>query len=163
MVDVVMQAAAYAAHAYRERVCKTDNMDPFINHALNITNFLIHRGGINNVTSLVASLLSHIETDHYCAEEVRQTFGQDVEALTFEVIVAKRLRMYNLLRHEAREVLLAEFAFNTMCLKSMRLTERAMQKFLEDTEEAVSQIGNINDALYTHYQDAVRTHKIKLD
>lgn len=162
-MDTLMQSIVYAAHAYRERLCRTDSMEPFINHALNIVNFLIHRGGVENITWLAASLLSHIESHQFCNDEIRTTLGAEVESLAFRVVVAKKLKNYSLLGHDAKTVLLAECAFNMMCLRTMRLDKKTMTKYLEDAEDAVAQIGNVNDTLWTHYHDAVKLHKIKLD
>jgi hypothetical protein len=163
-MDRLMQAAVYAAHMYRQRALNLNgDPEPFINHALNIVNLLIHRGGVENITWLAASLLSHIEPAQFRNEEVRLTFGREVENLAFRIVVARRCKIYGMLSSDARTLLLAEFAVKATCFKAIRWSHDDLRQHLEEADQDVAQIGNVNDALWMHFQEAVKACKIKLD
>lgn len=164
-MDRLVQASVYAAHMYRQRALNLQgDSEPFINFALNIVNLLMHRGGVENITWLAASLLSHIEPAQFCGEELRQTFGADVEGLAFRVMVARHCPdIYGMLGNDVRTLLLAECAVGVTYIKAMSWSVETRLVWLARRCRDVAALGNVNDGLWTAYHEGVKACQIKLE
>jgi guanosine-3',5'-bis(diphosphate) 3'-pyrophosphohydrolase len=87
-----LQAAEFAADRHRDHRRKDAGASPYINHPLAVAALLARKGGVDDVTLLMAALLHDtVEDTATMPEELAGWFGEDVRALVAEVTDDKSL------------------------------------------------------------------------
>ncbi len=92
-LELVLRAAAFAAHKHRDQRRKDSNGSPYINHPLALARILVEEGGIND-SAVVAAALLHDTIEDTATEhqELRGQFGQGVADVVAEVTDTKWLK-----------------------------------------------------------------------
>jgi len=91
-IQMILKAAAFAAHKHRDQRRKDAAASPYINHPIALANILANEGGIVDATVIVAALLHDtIEDTETTAAELRQLFGEEVAKVVMEVTDDKSL------------------------------------------------------------------------
>ena len=91
-VELVVRAAAFAAHKHRDQRRKDAAATPYINHPLALALVLSAEGGITDVATLGAALLHDtIEDTETLPEELEQSFGAEIRTIVEEVTDDKGL------------------------------------------------------------------------
>ena len=129
-LELVIQAAAFAAEKHRDQRRKDQNASPYINHPIALASVLASEAGICDATILAAALLHDtIEDTNTSAEELQSRFGADVASVVQEVTDDKSLPK------EARKRLQIEHAAHA--------SDRAKQVKLADK---ISNLRDINSS-----------------
>jgi GTP diphosphokinase / guanosine-3',5'-bis(diphosphate) 3'-diphosphatase len=91
-IQMILQAAAFAAHKHRDQRRKDAAASPYINHPIALANILANEGGITDATVIVAALLHDtVEDTETAPAELRQLFGEEVARVVMEVTDDKSL------------------------------------------------------------------------
>jgi guanosine-3',5'-bis(diphosphate) 3'-pyrophosphohydrolase len=91
-IQMILQAAAFAAHKHRDQRRKDAAASPYINHPIALANILANEGGITDATVIVAALLHDtVEDTETAPAELRQLFGEEVAQVVMEVTDDKSL------------------------------------------------------------------------
>jgi len=91
-VEIVIRAAAFAAHKHRDQRRKDAGATPYINHPLGLARILTAEGGVTDVATICAALLHDtIEDTETTPAELEAQFGAEVRAIVEEVTDDKRL------------------------------------------------------------------------
>ena len=90
--NLIICAAAFAAHKHRNQRRKDADASPYINHPLGLARVLSEEGGITDVETICAALLHDtIEDTDTTPEELEKEFGAEICALVLEVTDDKSL------------------------------------------------------------------------
>lgn len=91
-VELVLRAAAFAAHKHRRQYRKDPDETPFINHPLAVARVLSNDGGVRDPEILAAALLHDtIEDTPTVYDDLAERFGERVAGLVVELTDDKRL------------------------------------------------------------------------
>lgn len=91
MIELVLKAAAYAAHQHRDQRRKDAEASPYINHPLAVANILADAGVRDQCVLAAALLHDTIEDTTTTADELRVTFGEEIAGIVLEVTDDKSL------------------------------------------------------------------------
>ncbi len=84
-VDLLLEAAVFAAHKHRDQRRKDAAASPYINHTLAVAHTLSH-AGVDDVEALCAALLHDTIEDTQTTEaELREAFGERIASIVVEV------------------------------------------------------------------------------
>jgi GTP diphosphokinase / guanosine-3',5'-bis(diphosphate) 3'-diphosphatase len=90
--ELIVRAAAFAAHKHRDQRRKDADATPYINHPLALARILIVEGGISDGATLAAALLHDtIEDTETSPHELELEFGREICAIVEEVTDDKSL------------------------------------------------------------------------
>lgn len=85
-LELLIRAAAFAAHKHRDQRRKDAGATPYINHPLALAYVLAAEGGVDDVQTLCAALLHDtIEDTETTADELEQAFGAEIRTIVLEV------------------------------------------------------------------------------
>ena len=85
-LDLVIRAAAFAAHKHRDQRRKDVAATPYINHPLELARILSIEGGVTDAVTIAAALLHDtIEDTETTAAELDAQFGSEIRAIVEEV------------------------------------------------------------------------------
>jgi guanosine-3',5'-bis(diphosphate) 3'-pyrophosphohydrolase len=91
-IELVIRAAAFAAHKHRDQRRKDAGATPYINHPLGLARILAAEGGVSDVATLCAALLHDtIEDTETTPEELEGQFGAEIRRIVEEVTDDKAL------------------------------------------------------------------------
>ncbi|WP_322069827.1 HD domain-containing protein [Paraburkholderia bannensis] len=91
-MNLLIQAAAFAAEKHRNQRRKDAHASPYINHPIALANVLANEGDVNDQVVLIAALLHDtIEDTETTAAEIETQFGLEVSQIVQEVTDDKRL------------------------------------------------------------------------
>ncbi len=84
-LEIVLRAAAFAAHKHRDQRRKDAEASPYINHPIGLATILASHGVLDPVTLCAALLHDTIEDTATTGEELEREFGADVRSVVEEV------------------------------------------------------------------------------
>ncbi len=84
-LEIVLRAAAFAAHKHRDQRRKDAEASPYINHPLGLATILASHGVLDPVTLCAALLHDTIEDTATTGDELAREFGADVRSVVDEV------------------------------------------------------------------------------
>ena len=85
-LELVIRAAAFAAHKHRDQRRKDAGATPYINHPLELARILIVEGGITDGATIAAALLHDtIEDTETTPVELDSEFGSEIRSIVEEV------------------------------------------------------------------------------
>lgn len=91
-MNLLIQAAAFAAEKHRNQRRKDAHASPYINHPISLANVLANEGDVDDEAVLIAALLHDtIEDTQTTAAEIEALFGREVAQIVQEVTDDKRL------------------------------------------------------------------------
>jgi guanosine-3',5'-bis(diphosphate) 3'-pyrophosphohydrolase len=91
-LEVIIRAAAFAAHKHRDQRRKDAGATPYINHPLALARILVVEGSVSDATTIAAALLHDtIEDTETTAAELEGEFGAEVSRIVAEVTDDKSL------------------------------------------------------------------------
>ena len=91
-LDLVIRAAAFAAHKHRDQRRKDADATPYINHPLALARILTVEGGVTDAATIAAALLHDtIEDTETTSEEIEREFGSEIRVAVDEVTDDKTL------------------------------------------------------------------------
>jgi guanosine-3',5'-bis(diphosphate) 3'-pyrophosphohydrolase len=91
-LEIIIRAAAFAAHKHRDQRRKDAGATPYINHPLALARILVVEGGVSDATTIAAALLHDtIEDTETTAAELEGEFGAEVSRIVAEVTDDKSL------------------------------------------------------------------------
>src|SRR5690242_9518877 len=91
-IEMVIRAAAFAAHKHRDQRRKDAGATPYINHPLGLARILTAEGGVTDAATICAALLHDtIEDTETTAAELEAQFGVEIRAIVEEVTDDKAL------------------------------------------------------------------------
>ena len=91
-LEIVIRAAAFAAHKHRDQRRKDADATPYINHPLTLARVLSVEGSIDDAVTLAAALLHDtIEDTETTPDELEAEFGAEIRRIVEEVTDDKRL------------------------------------------------------------------------
>jgi guanosine-3',5'-bis(diphosphate) 3'-pyrophosphohydrolase len=87
-----VKAVAFASDKHRNQRRKDADASPYINHPIALANVLANEGGVTDATVLCAAVLHDtIEDTQTTADELKQTFGEEITSIVLEVTDDKSL------------------------------------------------------------------------
>ena len=90
--ELIVRAAAFAAHKHRNQRRKDAGATPYINHPLELARILIVEGGITDAATIAATLLHDtIEDTETTPAELEREFGSEIRSIVEEVTDDKSL------------------------------------------------------------------------
>ena len=91
-IDLLIRAAAFAAHKHRDQRRKDAAATPYINHPLALARVLSAEGRVGDIATLCGALLHDtIEDTETTAAEIEQHFGAEIRSIVEEVTDDKSL------------------------------------------------------------------------
>lgn len=91
-IQLIVKAAAFAAHKHRDQRRKDDAASPYINHPLGLAQILIGEGGVSDPVVLAAALLHDtLEDTETTYDELVEEFGAAIADIVREVTDDKEL------------------------------------------------------------------------
>jgi len=91
-LQLVIRAAAFAAHKHRDQRRKDAGATPYINHPLALARILSVEGGVIDPVTIAAALLHDtIEDTETTPEELEAEFGADIRSIVEQVTDDKTL------------------------------------------------------------------------
>jgi guanosine-3',5'-bis(diphosphate) 3'-pyrophosphohydrolase len=91
-LELVIRAAAFAAHKHRDQRRKDADATPYINHPLALARILSAEGGVTDAATIAAALLHDtIEDTETTSAELEAEFGLEIRAIVEEVTDDKAL------------------------------------------------------------------------
>lgn len=91
-IELLIRAAAFAAHKHRDQRRKDAAATPYINHPLALALVLSAEGGVEDVETLCGALLHDtIEDTETTPEEIERAFGAAIRSIVEEVTDDKTL------------------------------------------------------------------------
>jgi guanosine-3',5'-bis(diphosphate) 3'-pyrophosphohydrolase len=90
--ELIVRAAAFAAHKHRDQRRKDAGATPYINHPLELARILTVEGGITDAATIAAALLHDtIEDTETTPAEIEREFGSEIRSIVEEVTDDKSL------------------------------------------------------------------------
>ena len=169
-IDLILKAAAFAAHKHRDQRRKDAGATPYINHPLALASLLADEAGITDPTVLAAALLHDtIEDTETTADELRATFDERIAAIVLEVTDDKRLEKAERKRlqeidapKKSREAKLVKLADKTCNLRDIAATPphdwplERRRDYFEWADRVVAGLRGVHPALEAIYDRAAR-------
>jgi guanosine-3',5'-bis(diphosphate) 3'-pyrophosphohydrolase len=91
-IELILRAAAFAAHKHRDQRRKDAAASPYINHPLTLACILSGEGGVTDAATLCAALLHDtVEDTDTSPGEIEQAFGAEIRSIVEEVTDDKSL------------------------------------------------------------------------
>lgn len=91
-LELVIRAAAFAAHKHRDQRRKDIGATPYINHPLTLARILSVEGGVTDVATIAAALLHDtLEDTETTPAEIEEQFGHEIRSIVEEVTDDKML------------------------------------------------------------------------
>jgi guanosine-3',5'-bis(diphosphate) 3'-pyrophosphohydrolase len=91
-LDIVIRAAAFAAHKHRDQRRKDAGATPYINHPLALARILVVEGAVTDAATIAAALLHDtIEDTETTPAELEREFGSEIRSIVEEVTDDKSL------------------------------------------------------------------------
>ena len=91
-VDLILKAAAFAAHKHRDHRRKDEDKTPYINHPIAVARLLSEEGAVRDPDILAAALLHDTVEDTLTEwDELRGQFGPRIAGIVAEVTDTKFL------------------------------------------------------------------------
>lgn len=85
-LDLILEAAAFAADRHRRQRRKDEEASPYINHPLALAHILSREGKVSDPIVLCAALLHDtVEDTETTLDELERRFGAEVAAIVAEV------------------------------------------------------------------------------
>ena len=88
----LLQALSFAADRHRNQKRKNEDRSPYINHPIQVAQYLAEQGVTDAVTLVAAVLHDTIEDTETTGEELESRFGPEVRSVVEEVTDDKSLR-----------------------------------------------------------------------
>lgn len=167
---LLFSALAFAAAKHRDQRRKDAEASPYINHPIALGRVLTVEGGVADPVILVAAILHDtIEDTETTAEELRQTFGDEIAGVVLEVTDDKKLPKADRKRlqiehaphlsHRAKLVKLADKICNVRDIASSPpatwpLSRR--QEYFEWAKQVVDGVRGSHPALERAFDEAYR-------
>lgn len=168
-LDLVVRAAAFAAHAHRSQRRKCEGEIPYINHPLEVAEFLTTIGGVTDPEIIAAALLHDtVEDTEVTLLDLLQRFGERVASLVDEVtddkslLKAERKRLQ--VEHaphispDAKLIKLADKLHNVTSIGQNPPEvwgAKRIRQYLDWAEKVVSALGSVNPALEDAFYHAL--------
>jgi guanosine-3',5'-bis(diphosphate) 3'-pyrophosphohydrolase len=169
-IQLIVKAAAFAAHKHRDQRRKDGAASPYINHPLGLAQILIGEGGVSDPVVLAAALLHDtLEDTETTYDELVEEFGAAIADIVREVTddkelpkeERKRLQIEHAahLSDRAKLVKLADKIANVRDVAhnpppTWTLTRR--QEYFDWAANVVAGIGSPNDALASAFAHAMK-------
>ncbi|MFN2317150.1 MAG: HD domain-containing protein [Gemmatimonadales bacterium] len=165
----LLGALGLAAERHRDQRRKGAEKAPYVNHLIAVAHVLATTGGVGDETLLVAALLHDtVEDTDTTPAELAERFGERVAALVAELTddksldkdVRKRLQVEHA-PHASADAKLLKLADKIANVEELAASPPADwpaeqgHKFLAWSEEVVTALGPVHEAMETRFQAAV--------
>lgn len=174
---LLLKAADFAAKFHQRQKRKDQEGTPYINHPIEVANFLANIGGINDPEVLAAAILHDTIEDTECKkEDIAKEFGDRVLSLVLECTddkslpkqERKRLQIVNAPHKSpaAACIKLADKTSNVKALTQSPPSDWSLERrkeYLEWGEKVVAGLRGHNAELEHFYDSALAEAKKSLD
>jgi len=175
-MGLLLKALRFAAEKHKHQRRKDREQTPYINHPIEVAERICNVGGYFDVNVLCAALLHDtVEDTDTSLDEIEGLFGAEIAALVKEVTDNKALpkaeRKQQQIDHAphlsfgAKHIKLADKTSNVKDIHRSQppdWTDERCVEYLLWTEEVVSTIGGVNEALEADYYDVLAQAKNSL-
>jgi GTP diphosphokinase / guanosine-3',5'-bis(diphosphate) 3'-diphosphatase len=173
----VLAALTFAAERHRDQRRKGANAAPYINHPIEVAEFLARVGGVTNVTTLISAILHDtIEDTNATAEEIKNMFGDQVLSVVLELTddkslpkqERKRLQIEYAARlsHEAKNIKLADKISNIREIADSPPEDWSIQRrreYADWAESVVACLRGSNPTLEALFDESLRDIRSRLE
>lgn len=119
-LNLILDAAAFAAHKHRDQRRKDADASPYINHPLAVADILAREGGVEDAKVITAALLHDtIEDTETTFEEIQDRFGKRVAEIVAEVTDDKSLS-----KPERKRLQVVKAASKSKAAKLVKLADK---------------------------------------
>lgn len=167
-LNLILRAAAFAAHKHRDDRRKDLAATPYINHPLALAQVLAEEGGVEDAVTIAAALLHDtIEDTQTRYEELVEAFGVEVADVVMEVsddktlaaAQRKRLQVEHAPGLSARAVLvkLADKICNLRDMASNPPHQWTLQRrkdYFDWARQVVERMPHVNERLRARFDEA---------
>ncbi|MDA1073923.1 MAG: HD domain-containing protein [Proteobacteria bacterium] len=163
--ELILKAAAFAAHKHKDQRRKGAEASPYINHPIGVAKVIAEIGGVDDANVIAAALLHDtLEDTQTSSAELEQAFGSQVtaivQAVTDDKTLAKHRRKELQIEHaahlssEAALVKIADKICNVGDMidsppKGWSIERRT--EYIEWAMRVVGNCANANPALKAHF------------
>jgi guanosine-3',5'-bis(diphosphate) 3'-pyrophosphohydrolase len=173
----LLAALQFAAHKHRAQRRKDVDASPYINHPIEVATILATRGGITDLSTLIAAVLHDtIEDTETSPEELEARFGPEVRALVLEVTDDKRLP-----KGERKRLQIQHAPLRSVKAKIIKLGDKIAnvrdvtnsppegwslerrREYLDWTSQVVHGCRGINPGLESYYDQVLGTGRAALE
>jgi GTP diphosphokinase / guanosine-3',5'-bis(diphosphate) 3'-diphosphatase len=172
----LLQAARFAAIKHISQKRKGNDEAPYINHPLEVANFLANVGKVEDYDVLIAALLHDtIEDTETTREEIIENFGENVAKMVLEVTDDKSLPKAERkqkqiehaphLSHGAKQIKLADKISNIRDVVENPpdgWSEQRRREYVEWGEKVIAGVRGANAELEKHFDELIEKAKQKL-
>jgi guanosine-3',5'-bis(diphosphate) 3'-pyrophosphohydrolase len=164
--ELILKAAAFAAHKHRDQRRKDPEASPYINHPISVAQVIAEVGGVDDPDVLAGALLHDtLEDTETTPEELEEAFGAKIRAIVESVTddndLPKQRRKDLQIEHaatlspEAALVKLGDKISNVQDVTDSSpqgwSTERRIE-YVEWATEVVRNCPKVNPALESHFE-----------
>jgi guanosine-3',5'-bis(diphosphate) 3'-pyrophosphohydrolase len=167
----------FAAQKHRSQRRKDVEASPYINHPIEVATTLATRGGVADLSILIAAVLHDtIEDTETTAQELEDRFGPEVRALVLEVTDDKRLPKAERKRLQIEHTPLCSAKAKTIKLGDKIANVRDVttappadwsatrrREYLDWTEQVARGCRGSNPALESYYDEVLRAGRTALE
>ena len=120
-MNKLLQAVFFAANKHENQRRKNSAATPYINHPVEVAEYLNRVGGVDDVEVLIAAILHDtIEDTDTSADEIRELFGEGIAALVLECTDDKSLE-----KAERKRLQVVNAAKKSIGAKQIKLADKA--------------------------------------
>ncbi|MBS1990550.1 MAG: bifunctional (p)ppGpp synthetase/guanosine-3',5'-bis(diphosphate) 3'-pyrophosphohydrolase [Cyanobacteria bacterium SZAS LIN-2] len=172
-VGLLLRALRFASEKHRYQRRKDREKTPYINHPIEVAERIWNVGGHYDINVVCAALLHDtVEDTDTTIEEISENFGPEIAQLVGEVTDAAGLTKHERrqaqidhapgLSHGAKHIKLADKTSNISDISRSQPPEWSDERCIEYllwTEQVISTIGGVNQALEADYYRALQAAK----
>lgn len=161
----ILSALKFAAESHKNQRRKDREESPYVNHIIEVTHILWHKGEVRDLSVLVAAILHDtLEDSDIHAKEIEGLFGREVRKYVEEVTDDKSLKKAERKRmqvitaphksHGAKLIKLADKAANVKDIAMApphKWTLEDRKRYLTWAKDVIDQIRGTNAALEAHF------------
>jgi len=170
LVTGLLGALHFAAGRHRDQRRKDGEESPYINHPIQVAEFIARVGAVSDLATLQAAILHDtVEDTETTLEELEEMFGREVAGLVEEVTddkglqkeTRKRLQIEHApnLSFKAKHIKIADKISNILSVTHSPPKGWSMERrleYLEWSEAVVDGCRGTNKALEAHYEETLR-------
>ncbi len=167
MYDILIKAMHFASEKHRFQHRKGGNI-PYINHPIKVAHILIEKGGVNDISILVAAILHDtIEDTATSQQEIEEIFGVEVLSIVMEVTDDKLLS-----KEERKRMQIVKAASKSDKAKMLKIADKICnisdmvlsppnwpierkQEYVAWAKAVVEPMRGVNPALEAHFDECV--------
>jgi GTP diphosphokinase / guanosine-3',5'-bis(diphosphate) 3'-diphosphatase len=175
-LSLILHAVKFAADKHRHQRRKGTEELPYINHPVEVAEMLWTRGGVRDISIIVAAMLHDtIEDTDATPEEIGRRFGEDVLSLVLEVSddksLPKAVRKQLQIEHAphiskgAKQIKMADKIMNIRDITHAPPVDWSLERraeYLEWSDRVLGGLRGANKELEEYYDECMRVAKSKL-